>query len=552
MRHKHPRKAARQPSPKKAPKAASHLSHVEQQIAPRFNAAAKLHNSGERQAAKYAYQKLALEFPEQWACYINLSLIIKKNKDSLPQRLQILRWAMIASGENARALKIYADELLENGDTAQSLVYYHKSLARTETPDANLFKAFGNALFKNNNRNAALIAFTRGHQLAPDAPDFAVSRCHVLNGLGRHQEALDIANAALAKLDHPETEQFGLRNAQAITLVCLGRCAEADALIATWPAHERADIHTITTQARSLMLQGKLHEGWPLLSQVWRHTLGPSPRFPGQPWQGEDLKGKTIVLFCEQGMGDTLQFVRYAPLIAAMGAKVYLYCQVPLKRLLTHMQGVNRVFAQGELLPHVDFNFPMPDLAVYFDTRLTTIPNHHPYITPPKAKRLIDQSFRIGLAWAGNSQHQNDFNRSIQLSQLLPLLEIPTCRFYNFQVGPETAQIEALGLQHLITEPSPLTDFSDTAHALQQVDLLITVDTSIAHLAGAIYMPVWVLLPKAPDWRWLLDRDDTPWYPSMRLFRQQTDANWSAVIARIKTALLQAMAAKQSALPSGP
>jgi hypothetical protein len=201
--------------------------------------------------------------------------------------------------------------------------------------------------------------------------------------------------------------------------------------------------------------------------------------------------------------------------------------------------GVHTVYGQGEILPHVDFNFALPSLANKFQTELRSIPAKVPYIPMPKPQRRTDKTLRIALTWAGNDAHQNDHNRSLNFQQLLPLFDLSHCRFYNFQVGPKSTQIEASGLQHLVIQPTPFSDFNDTAEALQNIDLLITVDTSVAHLAGAIGTPVWTLLPHAPDWRWMLNRDDSPWYPSMRLFRQPEGGAWEPVIAAVKAALHQ-------------
>ena len=536
LKHRH------QPPPpprKKKPVIAAKRNILGPHLRKRFDVAAAQFNRGEYQAAGRIYQQALVEFPEQWACYLNLGQIYRHIPDRLTQQLQLLQWAVIAGGDHPRALNAQGDGFCRIDDLPQAVAKYRQSLAREPLQKPAFFKAFGNVLFQTGAHHAALTAFARGSELAPDDIDFEINRSHALNGLGKHREAFDVCRSALTKFADPASAPIALRVGHATALICLGECAKADALIEAWSSEEQAMINTITLQARSSMLQGQFKKGWPLLDPVWRETLGPRAKFPGKIWQDEDLNGKTIVLFCEQGMGDTLQFVRYAPMVAALGAKVYLYCQVPLKRILMKIPGVHTVYGQGEILPHVDFNFALPSLANKFQTELHSIPAKAPYIPMPKPQRRTDKTLRIALTWAGNDALQNDHNRSLNFQQLLPLFDLSHCRFYNFQVGPKSTQIEASGLQHLVIQPTPFSDFSDTAEALQNIDLLITVDTSVAHLAGAIGTPVWTLLPHAPDWRWMLNRDDSPWYPSMRLFRQPEGGAWEPVIAAVKAALHQ-------------
>ncbi|HEY2243603.1 MAG TPA: glycosyltransferase family 9 protein, partial [Xanthobacteraceae bacterium] len=256
------------------------------------------------------------------------------------------------------------------------------------------------------------------------------------------------------------------------------------------------------------------------------------------------LHGKTILLHAEQGLGDTIQFARYAPLVAAQGAKVVLEVQPELKSLLSRLDGVTAVVARGEAPPPFDVHCPLGSLPLALKTELPVVPAQIPYLFADEAHLQkwsvrIEKlpSPRIALAWAGNPAHDNDRNRSIAFATLAPLLAMPGS-FISIQRdvrGDEAAQLAAQPrLTHVGGE---LADFNDTAAVLALCDLLITVDTAPAHLAGAMGRPVWVLVPFAPDWRWMLDGEITPWYPAARVFRQPALADWNTVIARVAAAL---------------
>jgi hypothetical protein len=271
-----------------------------------------------------------------------------------------------------------------------------------------------------------------------------------------------------------------------------------------------------------------------------------TPRGFAQPlWLGEDdIAGKTILLHSEQGFGDSIQFCRYLPLVAAGGARVILEVEQPLCALMTGLAGTAQVIAKGDALPAFDLQCPLPSLPLAFKTGLETIPSSAPYLRVPKhaleywgALLGIKRGLRIGLAWAGNAVHVRDRERSMRLRDLLPLLDIDAT-FVSLQ--KEVRAVDAETLEHcdMLRFDRELGDFSDTAALILQLDLVISVDTSVAHLAGALGKPVWILLTHAPDWRWLLERDDSPWYPSARLFRQHETREWGSVTMQVREALL--------------
>jgi hypothetical protein len=273
------------------------------------------------------------------------------------------------------------------------------------------------------------------------------------------------------------------------------------------------------------------------------------------------LEGSRILLYAEQGAGDTLQFVRYVPLVAARGGKVILEVQSSLHRLLASTPGATEVFRRYEALPQFDWQCPLLSLPLVFGTELDTIPAKIPYVRPDPAqvqvwrerlgapvaeRRENGNSQRIGLAWAGSPLHPYDLWRSIPLEQLAPLTHLEGTTFYSLQVGPPAQQVKELGPRgHLIDLQDELKDFADTAAVVANLDLVISVDSAVVHLAGTMGKPVWVLVQKSADWRWLLEREDSPWYPTARLFRQSTLGNWQEVVARVEKELRELVAQKQ-------
>jgi len=252
------------------------------------------------------------------------------------------------------------------------------------------------------------------------------------------------------------------------------------------------------------------------------------------------VEGKTILLYHEQGLGDTLQFIRYAQPLSQAGARVVVQVQAPLVPLLRGVTGAERVISSTDQLPSFDLHCPLMSLPLAFGTTLETIPARTPYVSAPAERiaawkeRLGEATTpRVGIAWSGNPKHGNDRNRSIDLKALLPLLALGI-EVVSVQKDVREADRAVLSAQPQIRDfGSELEDFADTAALVTLLDLVVSVDTAPAHLAGALGRPVWVLLPFSPDWRWLLDREDSPWYPTARLFRQTTFGDWNSVTRRL-------------------
>jgi tetratricopeptide (TPR) repeat protein len=307
-----------------------------------------------------------------------------------------------------------------------------------------------------------------------------------------------------------------------------------------------AEAHDVLSSV--LLLKGDLLQGLTEQEWRWRRRDYPAPRgeFVQPRWDGTALDGRTILLHTEGGFGDTIQYVRFAPMVAKCGARVVLECQAPLLPLLRGSVGVDQLISTDEPLPHFDVHCPMMSLPWALGTTFETIPATVPYLRSDPGlveswnARLGpgDGKLRIGLTWGGNRAFRRDLTRSLRLEQLAILSSVPGARFYSLQKGPpgENAKSPPPGFE-LINLGPELRDFSDTAAVMSLMDLIISTDTSVAHLAGALGRPVWVILQFMPDWRWFLDREDSPWYPTMRLFRQKRFGDWDEVITRVAEAL---------------
>jgi hypothetical protein len=381
----------------------------------------------------------------------------------------------------------------------------------------------GNALFKLNRPEEALAAYDRALKFVPDNAQLHTNRAIALRRLDRPHEALTSAARAIAA----QPDFAPARFVEAGTRLYLGDFAGG------WRGYEWRRGGAFTRQRRKLAA--------PL-------------------WRGEQpLAGKTVLLHAEQGFGDTIQFVRYAPLVAARGARVIVEVQPPLVPLLSDMPGIATVLGRGAQLPPFDLHCPLPSLPLAFGTALETIPASVPYLAPPQHRvgswraRLPRCRPLIGLVWAGERAHDNDINRSMRLEVLAPLLELPDVQFVSLQHDVRESDAPLLAQRtDILSIGQQFTDFADTAAALAELDLVIAVDTAVAHLAGAMGKPLLLLLPFAADFRWLRERRDSPWYPTARLFRQPRFADWASVVEVVRGEVRQFIAASptSSSLPN--
>jgi hypothetical protein len=291
-----------------------------------------------------------------------------------------------------------------------------------------------------------------------------------------------------------------------------------------------------------LLLLGDFAAGLRSYEVRWGGSV-PEHGYVQPQWTGQPPNGARILLHAEQGLGDTLQFLRYVPMVQAAGGSVVLSVQRAVSRLARELPGVVQILTPGDAIPDVEWQCPLMSLPLVMGTTLETIPARVPYLSVPE--EALDKAavlawpktgLRVGLVWAGNAKHTRDRYRSMRLSEFAPILQMEGIHFFSLQMGPEAEQLQD------VTAPitdlrSSIEDMADTAALIANLDLVIAVDTSVAHLAGALGKQVWLLLPLSPDWRWLLDREDSPWYPGMRLFRQSSLNDWESVVERVRLAL---------------
>lgn len=331
----------------------------------------------------------------------------------------------------------------------------------------------------------------------------------------------------------------------------LRRFPEALASFATAQAYAPDDAEAHWQEAVLRLLTGDLIHGF--AKYEWRRRRGSATRSFSKPqWDGlASLYDKTILLHGEERLSDTIQFCRYVPLVAARGARVILQVATPLRALTANLSGIAQLLGEDEAVPAFDLHCPLNSLPFAFGTKLENIPSGTPYLRPPtealvawEARLGAKTRPRIGIAWAGHAQHENDLRRSLELRALTPLLRLPAT-FVRLQKDLPARDEAAFAVcNDLIDVTASLRDFADTAALIGRLDLVIAVDTSVAHLAGAMAKPAWILLPYTPDWRWLLGRNTSTWYPTARLFRQAEPGNWDEVVRRV-TAELAAMLARE-------
>jgi hypothetical protein len=369
-----------------------------------------------------------------------------------------------------------------------------------------------------------------------------------LNDSLRYAEAVEaLQDAVRRKPDFvPAYANLGYAYLQMNDPVAAVRSLERAVMLAP----EYFDAHWLLSHA--YLLAGRMAEGWREYEWRWKKvdsTLYPALALPR--WDGTALEGKAILLFTEQGYGDAIQCIRYAPAVAALGGSLIVECQPELVRLFRSVEGIDQVIPRGSRLPHVDVQSPLMSLPMYFLPSPIDAVSRVPYLrVEPETiaeweAKLGSQStgFRAGLAWAGNPRHRNDINRSIDPELLGILGSVEGVTYFSLQKERDVAVSLQPSLRDLSDE---CHDFHATAALIESLDLVITVDTAVAHLAGALGKPVWTLLPYAPDWRWLLEREDTPWYPGMRLFRQPRAGAWEPVLVRVREELAKMAAAASS------
>ena len=498
-----------------------------------------LHRGQPAEALAPLQQAVALEPRLETRIWLSLCL------EALGRREDALRQieAAVATMPSAAPAYFAVAMVLERFECHADCARYYAACVGLDPERADAHHRLGRALQVMGDFDGALGAYGRAIRLCGAKASLFSDLSSALACLGRFDEAYETARRAV-RLDPACAEA---QNNVGHSLINLGRSAEAvafyDAAIAV-----RGDYPTARFgRAVALLKSGDFARGWQEYEWRWRDCQRPRLDLDAPLWDGGLLQGRTILLHAEQGFGDTLQFVRFAPLVAALGARVVLEVPRPLVRLLSEVDGVDAVVACGEPLPAFDLHCPMASLPLAFRLSLDDIPAT-PYLRPPAAaRRPMAAEVVVGLVWAGDPRpamlrsNLIDRRRSTTLAALAPLLELAEdgVRFVSFQLGVAGDELERYGLEDGV---AGVADFADTAGRLGGVDLLITVDTAMAHLAGGLGLPVWMLSRHDGCWRWLERRTDTPWYPTMRIFHQPTPGDWDAVVADAREALLDSRA----------
>jgi tetratricopeptide (TPR) repeat protein len=540
-----------------------------------MNLANALVESGRREEAAESFAKSLRLDPNDAMTLTNFGNLLR-DTGRLPEAVAVYQHALRVRPGDMNTLYNLGDALVDQERFADAVPIF-RQVIRFQPNHADAHHHLGNALRELKQFDEAITAAQRATELKPDSDEAHANLGNVYRDMKDHDRAIVCYRRAVE-----------LNPNLAIAVNNLG-CALRDAgrLEESIPLYERAiqldpalinvysnlgsalhdqaqfgrsmDCYRAAIQrdpkdsdanwnlALSYLLLGDLEQGFRGYESRWSRKQDTPPLVFVQPkWNGESLVGKRILLHPEQGFGDTIQFIRYAPLITERGGNVAVLTHPELYRLLKNMDGVEQVLQSGETPPSFDFHCPIMTLPLMFGTRLESVPANVPYLKPdPKVaaawKERLGPSngrLRVGLVWAGRPEHKNDRNRSMSLAKLAPLAAVKNVTFYSLQKGPASAQAATppAGME-LIDFTSELNDFADTAALISQLDLVIAVDTAVVHLTGAIGKPAWVLLPVVPDWRWLLDRDDNPWYPKTRLFRQKNFGDWEEVVQRVAAAL---------------
>jgi len=439
------------------------------------------------------------------------------------------------------------DQLVKEGEALHRAGRYFDALAsfgqalQQDPGEPGTLLAIGTCRHDLGRFREAVAAYSEALELDPGFGPAYNNRGNAYLELGLYEEcALDYLRA-LELMPSPE-----LYAALATALQALGRLEDAKLCCERALALDSGCAEAHCNLAQLLLLEGEYRRGWREFEWRWRKRGFSSPArgFARPLWGGSSFAGQTLLLHAEQGFGDAIQFARYLPLAAALGGRVVVECHRELVSLFSRIEGVAAVLPFGAPLPPFDLHAPFMTLPLLFDTTLDAIPGREPYLSADPVRAGCWQErlepftgLKVGVVWTGSSNHKNDRERSLPFAALAPLWSVPA-RFFSLQMGEANrsfGECQALN-RHDLTRH--IVDFDDTAAFVSQLDLVLSVDTAVAHLAAALGKPVFLMTAKAPDWRWLLERSDSPWYPSLRVFRQSGQGDWAELVARVKSALL--------------
>jgi tetratricopeptide (TPR) repeat protein len=507
---------------------------------------AQLGRMGEAHRLLSAAIKINPRAAGAWANLGQVQQALKRNDEALA----CLDKARALDGNNLAILNQHANALLSHGRAEEALAEFRELIARApQQAEARL--NCGTALAALGRHQEAVAEFDAALAAMPGHPGVHYNRGLALHELGRYAAALEAHDRAIASA--PEHAGAWLHRGRA--LAALNRHDEAVKSYGKARAAGKDHPDIQFSEALALLTLGDYRAGFEKYEARWRRSgmLQPPSR-RGPLWLGDyPLAGKTVLLHAEQGLGDTIQFARYVPLLASTGAKIALEVQSELTALMARLAGGARIIARGEPPPSFDVHCPLGSLPLALRTEPDSVPAQIPYLSADDAS-LAKWSARIGtlarpriaLAWSGNSNHYNDRNRSLPFARLAPLFASPSgqaidgkgARFVSIQRDVRGEDAPVLAAESRVMHVGgDLQNFTDTAAAIALSDLVISADTAVAHLAGAMGRPLWVLIPFAPDWRWTLNGEASPWYPTARLFRQTALGDWDGVIAHVAAEL---------------
>lgn len=510
------------------------------------------HKLGDSHAGVALIRRAIARNPNGVSYHVNLAGILVA-LDQLPEAVASLERAYALQPADATVLRQLATALtklgvwqIEQDRPAEAAAALERAL-KLVPQSADALGNYGLALAKMKRHEEAVATYQRALAELPDSAEIHTNLGAAMQSLGRLDEAVAAQRRACELRPGWPMAMCNL----AIALALQGKTEEAltwhEAVLRDHPDEPTALINRGVIR----LARGEFTGGWRdyearrRLPQLGPHLSFNQPRLT----PADEVAGRTVLVHAEQGIGDTLQFARYVPLLAARGARVIFLCDAPsLETLLRHSLVDAEYVPTMTSLPRFDAYISVLSLPWIFGTTIATIPSHVPYLSvPPDAKARWssaldrgdgDDVLRVGIVWSGNPANFNDRNRSIPLSVLLRHLPShPGVQYYSLQKGPAAGQLGSA--PHVVDVAQGLTDFADTAAAIAQLDLVITVDTSVAHLAGALGANVWTLLPEPADFRWLIGREDSPWYPTMRLFRQKRAGDWDDVLERAAAELVR-------------
>jgi tetratricopeptide (TPR) repeat protein len=488
--------------------------------------------------------------PDYAGAYVNIGNVYTE-QGRLDDAIEQYRRAISLNAKFAEAYNSLGAALKAQNKLDEALIQYKQALAiRPDYLEACL--NIGNVLKEQWKLDDAAKYYERAISLSPNFAEAHNGLGTVLMAQGRLSDAVASYERALALKPNYAEARSNLGSALA-DQGNLEAAAEQGRLAMGLNSND-ADAHY--NYSITCLVSGNFEEGWRHFEWRWKRKDVPQHRYNKPLWDGDPLNGKTLLLHCEQGLGDSIQFIRYAAMIDKNGGRIVMACPIALMRLFKDIDGIDGIFPAKQAPPDYDFQAPLMSLPGLMKTRLETIPASVPYLCAEQEsaaawkRRLKDfPGLKIGVVWRGNPNHKNDHNRSMKPADFSAFLEIEGISVVNLQKDARDNEITALNIMGPFLDAAPdLQDFADTAALIANLDLVISVDTSVCHLAGALGIPVWTLIPHAPDWRWLMTREDSPWYPSMRLFRQPKIGDWRSVVKKLGIEIEQLLHGDRKAL----